>query len=283
MSQAHLSPTGRGTSCQSGPATSHLMPRNIAHSDILVDPESESEMPYIAPEAEDQREEVGEEAEGEGEDGREDENKDGDGDKREGADEGEVVEGEEVDEPEDEEDEEPGIATRCRRLSSPSVSPLPAETTPSRSSWLRITLKLPTQTQKPSRAPRAVHKDKDSDSDMESEDDDEYDHPHGQGTKQPLTTRQAVLRSIVGFLSRLAGCVDVPHPFLSTYLVIESMDETSRKKKQLNEAKIALRCEETARKRKNLSEKMKRCLYTSLSYPTLGLMSRTRRGRSIAS
>lgn len=32
-------------------------------------------------------------------------------------------------------------------------------------------------------------------------------------------------------------------------------DETSRKKKQLNEAEIALRREETARKRKHLSEK----------------------------
>ena len=33
------------------------------------------------------------------------------------------------------------------------------------------------------------------------------------------------------------------------------VDETSRKKKQLNEAEIALRREETARKRKHLSEK----------------------------
>jgi hypothetical protein len=33
------------------------------------------------------------------------------------------------------------------------------------------------------------------------------------------------------------------------------LDETSRKKKQLNEAEIALRREETARKRKHLSEK----------------------------
>ena len=32
-------------------------------------------------------------------------------------------------------------------------------------------------------------------------------------------------------------------------------DETSRRKKQLNEAEIALRREETARKRKHLSEK----------------------------
>ncbi|KAH9957199.1 hypothetical protein BC827DRAFT_1270403 [Russula dissimulans] len=49
--------------------------------------------------------------------------------------------------------------------------------TPSHSSLLKITLKQPTQTHKPSRAPRAVHKDKDLDSDIESGDDDEYDHP----------------------------------------------------------------------------------------------------------
>jgi Ino eighty subunit 2 len=36
---------------------------------------------------------------------------------------------------------------------------------------------------------------------------------------------------------------------------IIGVDETSRKKKQLNEAEIALRREETARKRKHLSEK----------------------------
>ncbi|KAH9956410.1 hypothetical protein BC827DRAFT_1157759 [Russula dissimulans] len=47
------------------------------------------------------------------------------------------------------------------------VSPPPVQTTPSRSSWLKITLKLPTQTRnlKPSRAPCAVHKERDLDSD----------------------------------------------------------------------------------------------------------------------
>ncbi|KAH9962400.1 hypothetical protein BC827DRAFT_1198398 [Russula dissimulans] len=54
------------------------------------------------------------------------------------------------------------------------------------------------------------------------------------------------------------------------------MDETSRKKKQLNEAEIALRCEETARKRKHLSEQTKRWLYTPVSYPHPSLMSSTR-------
>ncbi|KAH9957715.1 hypothetical protein BC827DRAFT_1378032 [Russula dissimulans] len=38
-------------------------------------------------------------------------------------------------------------------------------------------------------------------------------------------------------------------------LIIWSIDETSRKKKQLNEGEIALRREETARKRKHLSKK----------------------------
>jgi hypothetical protein len=38
-------------------------------------------------------------------------------------------------------------------------------------------------------------------------------------------------------------------------LIIWSIDETPRKKKQLNKGEIALRREETARKRKHLSEK----------------------------
>jgi predicted RNA polymerase sigma factor len=46
--------------------------------------------------------------------------------------------------------------------------------------------------------------------------------------------------------------------FLISHLIVggrKKIDETSRKKKQLNEAEIALRREETARKRKHLSEK----------------------------
>jgi Ino eighty subunit 2 len=74
------------------------------------------------------------------------------------------------------------------------VSPPPAPSTPSRSSRLKITLKLPTQ--KPARVRRAVHKDKALDSDVESEDDDD-DQPRGDA-KRPLTTRQAVLASVVG-------------------------------------------------------------------------------------
>ncbi len=68
---------------------------------------------------------------------------------------------------------------------------------PSRSSRLKITLKLPTQTQKPARVRRVVHKDKVLDSDIESEDDDD-DQPRGGDGKRPLTTRQAVLASVVG-------------------------------------------------------------------------------------
>jgi len=124
-----------------------------------------------------------------------------------------------------------------------------------RSSRLKITLKLPAQTQKPSRAPRAVHKDKDLDSDIESEDDDEDDHPRD--GKRPLTTRQAVLASVVGSSHVSLGASMFAHSFSSRLTIrsLGSIDETSRKKKQLNEAEIALRREETARKRKHLSEK----------------------------
>ena len=134
---------------------------------------------------------------------------------------------------------------------------------PPRSSRLKITLKLPAQIQKPpARVRRVVHhpKDKDLDSDVESEDEDDDDeHPRGAGEgKRPLTTRQAVLASVVGsshvslgasrdFFCRVTG--------KCSNLCATKIDETSRKKKQLNEAEIALRREETARKRKHLSEK----------------------------
>ncbi|KAI9507129.1 hypothetical protein F5148DRAFT_1276325 [Russula earlei] len=217
------------------------MPRNIIHSDVSAEPETESEALSIAPDAEDEpeveedEEEVEVEVEGdEGAGEGEDEDEDGD----------EPEEGDEGDEPEEEdEDEEPaddgdgdGVQeSDLDELSSPSISPPPAQTTPSRSSRLKITLKLPTQPQKPPRVHRAVPKDKDLDSDIESEDDDD-DIPRSGNGKRPLTTRQAVLASVVG----------------SSHV---ALDETSRKKKQLNEAEIALRREETARKRKHLSEK----------------------------
>ena len=208
------------------------MPRNIIHSDVSVDPESESDVLSIAPDVEDEPEvepeEEEEEAEGEEGEGEEGEEEEEEGDEREEEDDGDEVEeeGEEADEPEEEEeDEEPaddgdGDAVQDVRnrshfssirhqiidtsqqsdldeLSSPSVSPPPVQTTPSRSSRLKITLKLPTQTQKPTRVRRAVHKDKNLDSDIESEDSDD-DRPRGIDGKRPLTTRQAVLASVVG-------------------------------------------------------------------------------------
>ena len=79
----------------------------------------------------------------------------------------------------------------------------------------------------------------------------------GSGSR-PMTTRQAVLASVV----------DSTHVSLSTcsFPLFQSDPpphqrppptpaETSRKKKPLNDAELALRREETARKRKHLSEK----------------------------
>jgi len=77
----------------------------------------------------------------------------------------------------------------------PQIAPaslLLAQTTPSHR------LPLPTQTQKPPCAPRAVHMDKDFDGVIKSEDDDEDDHPRGGDGKRSLITRQAVLVSVVG-------------------------------------------------------------------------------------
>jgi hypothetical protein len=72
---------------------------------------------------------------------------------------------------------------------------------PSRSPWLKITLKLPTQTQEPSHALCIIHKDKDLDSDIESEDEEEDDHPHGGDRKRPLTTRDVKRCSRVSLCS----------------------------------------------------------------------------------
>ncbi|KAH9953815.1 hypothetical protein BC827DRAFT_1246133, partial [Russula dissimulans] len=119
--------------------------------------------------------------------------------------------------------------------SSPSVPPLPPQIMPSRSSWVKTKLKLPTQTEKPSRAPRTIHKAKYLDSDIESEDDD--DDPHDGDGKRPLMTRQAALASVDR----------------SSHI---SLDETSRKKKQLNEAKIML-WPKRRHANKDTSEKMK--------------------------
>ncbi len=106
---------------------------------------------------------------------------------------------------------------------------------------------------------RIVHKDKDLDSDIESEDEDDDDeHPRGGEGKRPLTTRQAVLASVVGSSHVSLGTSRIFLSGCGANVLIgcrAPKDETSRKKKQLNEAEIALRREETARKRKHLSEK----------------------------
>jgi len=83
-----------------------------------------------------------------------------------------------------------------------------------------------------------------TDLDIESEDDENEqvaDKDYARSTpsasvSRPMTTRQAVLASVVD----------------STHV---SLSETSRKKKPLNDAELALRREETARKRRNLTEK----------------------------
>ncbi|KAH9039821.1 hypothetical protein EDB85DRAFT_224034 [Lactarius pseudohatsudake] len=172
------------------------MPRNIIHSDVSMDPESESEALSIAPDPEEEPEvELEEEEEGEG--GGDEEDEEGDeGEEGDEAEEEEADDAEEEGEDEEAADDGDGDAVQesdLDELSSPSASPPPAQTAPSRTSRLKITLKLPTQ--KPARVRRAAHKEKDPDSAIESEDDD--DQPRG-GAKRPLTTRQAVLASVVG-------------------------------------------------------------------------------------
>ena len=102
-----------------------------------------------------------------------------------------------------------------------------------------------TQTQKPTRVRHAVHKDQTFDSNMDSEGSD-GDRPRGTDGKRPLTTRQAVLASVVG-LSWTRGCVPsfTGYGSLSCVWVFptgyRSMYETLRKRKWLNEAEITLR------------------------------------------
>lgn len=174
----------------------------------------------------------------------------------EGEDELEVADGEEDEEDEDEEEE-------ADAEDSQSEEERPQVATPTQPR-LKITLKLPANnassagTATPDeleyaafkRTPRRRAKTKViQDVDIESEDPQtpsELDE--GQTTSEvpsvtpsastkPMTTRQAVLASVV----------DPTHV---------SLNEGSRSKKQpLNETELALRREETARKRKNLSEK----------------------------
>lgn len=90
--------------------------------------------------------------------------------------------------------------------------------------------------------------------DIESEDEDDDDEVVG-GSTRPMTSRQAVLASVVDS-SHVSLCPSLvfftdPH----TRKLTSTTAESSRKKKQLTESEIALRREETARKRKNLTEK----------------------------
>ncbi|KAH9955062.1 hypothetical protein BC827DRAFT_1271997 [Russula dissimulans] len=118
------------------------------------------------------------------------------------------------DEPEVDEEEAEGEGeaqeSDLDELSSPSLSLPPAQTIPSRSSRLKITLKLPTQTEN---LPRAIHKDKDLDSDIELEDDDDDDDdPRDGDGKRLLTTRQAALASVVRSSHVSLGEGDQPPP-----------------------------------------------------------------------
>ncbi|KAH7906976.1 hypothetical protein BJ138DRAFT_1161317 [Hygrophoropsis aurantiaca] len=152
---------------------------------------------------------------------------------------------EQDDQDQGEEEEEEG-ALESEELSPPPSPPAAAAPQP------RFTIRLivpqarkpeTTQSEEPSQPPsrRAASRD----IDIESEDDDE-DNDEGEGATaggsrtRPMTSRQAVLASVV----------DSSHVSLSI-----APAESSRKKKQLTENEIALRREETARKRKNLSEK----------------------------
>ncbi|KAF8198502.1 hypothetical protein BJ912DRAFT_951603 [Pholiota molesta] len=203
-------------------------------SDMQV--ESDAEREEVVEEEEEQVDVEAEDDEEEVEDADEDEEVDPDG------------EGEDEEESENESDEEE------LPVPTPPVQPR-----------LKITLKLPANTASSNgtdaeadypafkRTPKRRAKTKIiQDADIESEDptsvsdsDEEasvHDIPsHSTGTPtastKPMTTRQAVLASVV----------DPSHV---------SLNEGTRSKKQpLNETELALRREETARKRKNLSEK----------------------------
>ncbi|KAG6379920.1 hypothetical protein JVT61DRAFT_10486 [Boletus reticuloceps] len=148
-----------------------------------------------------------------------------------------------IEEEEDEDEDEPEPEPE-EDIESDELSPPPSPHKPR----LKIKLKLPqilspnesssraasTPSGEPSQPPsrRGISRD----IDIESEDDDDDDDEVVGGSTRPMTSRQAVLASVV----------DSSHVSLS---------ESSRKKKQLTESEIALRREETARKRKNLTEK----------------------------
>jgi hypothetical protein len=67
---------------------------------------------------------------------------------------------------------------------------------------------------------RVVHKEKNPDSDVESEEDDDDDeHPRGGEGKRPLTTRQAVLASVVGSSHVSLGASQTFQPGYGQFLI----------------------------------------------------------------
>jgi len=110
---------------------------------------------------------------------------------------------------------------------------------------------------------------------VESEDEDEEEET--MGSTRPLTSRQAVLASVVDsshvslcaclensfeplvrllkfYMDHYSSSFFVP-PFSECSYSLTATGESFRKKKQLTESELALRREETARKRRNLTEK----------------------------
>ena len=92
-----------------------------------------------------------------------------------------------------------------------------------------------------------------TDIDIESEDESDDDREYNPAGK-PMTTRQAVLASVVD-PSHVS--LSKTFPFALLPVIKHNIDESaaSKKKKTLNETELALRREETARKRRNLTEK----------------------------
>ena len=124
------------------------------------------------------------------------------------------------------------------------------EVQPTRPLQLRIRLKIPAP---PSRSAGTETPGVESEDSMDS-------HPSTSTAAKPMTTRQAVLASMV----------DSSHVSLG--------GSRQSKKKVLNESELALRREETARKRKNMTEKKLEdekvilSLYTPLLWLTLSIV-----------
>ena len=150
------------------------------------------------------------------------------------------LEDKEEDEDEDEEDEDLDIPSEVEEVPSevesevediPSEVEEPPEKPPSLPpthsiSRLKIKIKMPGH-------PPSSRFDTPN---VETDDDISSDDLRSRATTRPMTTRQAVLASVM----------DSSHV---------SLNETRQKKPPLNETELALRREETARKRRNLTEK----------------------------